>query len=99
MAGLGLPSRFLCLKWPFCQQVWVKIVDVRVEYGMLKISCSMKVICLACLSWLVIQTCCCFAFPPDTASFMIVTLPVQAVSQVDGKDLDPSNTVGKYFRP
>ena len=26
-----------------CLQVWVKIVDVRVEYGMLKISCSMKV--------------------------------------------------------
>ncbi len=24
-------------------QVWVKVVDVRVEFGMLKISCSMKV--------------------------------------------------------
>ncbi len=35
---------------------------------------------------------------PDTASFMIMTLPVQAVSQVDGKDLDPSNTVGKKFQ-
>ncbi len=54
MADLCLSSRFLGLKWLFCQQVWVKIVDVRVEYGMLKISCSMKVICLACLSWLVI---------------------------------------------
>lgn len=91
-----------CLMVKACLQVWVKIVDVRVEYGMLKISCSMKVNINGKLMPLSASNSLQLSYLPlnkVTARRQYdFHLPAQAVSQVDGKDLDPDNTVGKKFQ-